>query len=238
LDAPDIHVFGELLALPSVKALDGTDHAGWLRLLEIFAFEAYPTYKATAGLPELTEAMTLKLRLLTIVALGIVKKRLPYSELIAALGVESLRDLEDIVIEGICRRLFGGKLDQKEQKVQLTFVAGRDLKPGEIDSMIAVMDNWCTHCEELLGDISQKMAAADAGKVADAEAEAKVVEEIAGMTAAVKEKEKAGYGSTGDGSGIGKFDSAEFIDEDSRGSQRANKRHAGARQLSGRTNRA
>jgi len=225
LDSPDVHVFGELLALPSVKALAGTEHEPMLKLLQIFAYGTYTDYTATANLPELTAEMMLKLRLLTVVQMGTETKRLPYASLIAATQCASLRDLEDIVIEGICRKLFGGKLDQKLKQVKLTFVVGRDLKTGDLDYMITVMDNWCSNCEGLLADMMAKMNAADSAKKADKETEEKVVLEIKDTQAALQAAGKDGEG------GGGKFDSSEFIEEASRDRSmgRRGKRHAGPR---------
>jgi len=192
LDSPHIHVFGELLSLPSVQALkEAPEHKAYFQLLEIFAYGSYPDYKAAAGMPELTPEMLLKLKLLTIVQLGSISKVLPYKDLIAALDVASLRDLEDIIIEAIYRKLIGGKLDQKNQQLSLDFVIGRDLKDGDLDRMINVLDNWCENCEVLLGKMEEKMTFADKCKEADQAAEAKLLEEIEATKATLKTVDKS-----------------------------------------------
>ena len=76
LEAPNVYVFGEILDEPNIQAMDqseGEEGAGYLALLQIFAYSTYGNYLETRGaakLPPLTEAMTKKLRLLTIATLA------------------------------------------------------------------------------------------------------------------------------------------------------------------------
>jgi COP9 signalosome complex subunit 7 len=47
ISAPGTYVFTELLQLPSVQALRGTEAEPWLTLLEIFSWGTYQEYKGT-----------------------------------------------------------------------------------------------------------------------------------------------------------------------------------------------
>ena len=49
----------------------------------------------------MTDLMTRKLRLLTVVSLAEQNKLLPYNLLMAELEISTVRELEDLVIEGI-----------------------------------------------------------------------------------------------------------------------------------------
>ena len=59
----------------------------------------------------MTDLMTRKLRLLTVVSLAEQNKLLPYNLLMAELEISTVRELEDLVIEGISGNSFkAGKL--------------------------------------------------------------------------------------------------------------------------------
>ena len=49
LNSKKVYVFGELLAVPSVAALRGTEHEPHLLLLEIFAYGAWPASLKEGG---------------------------------------------------------------------------------------------------------------------------------------------------------------------------------------------
>ena len=57
--------------------------------------------ESAGSLPEMTDLMTRKLRLLTVVSLAEQNKLLPYSLLMSELEINTVRELEDLVIEGI-----------------------------------------------------------------------------------------------------------------------------------------
>ena len=62
----------------------------------------YKSLAESAGsLPDMTEIMTRKLRLLTVVSLAEQNKLLPYNLLMSELEISTVRELEDLVIEGI-----------------------------------------------------------------------------------------------------------------------------------------
>ena len=83
-------------------------------------------------LPEVTEAMGRKLRLLTVVSLAETSKVLAYSLLMTELGLTTIRELEDLVIEGISAGVVQGKLDQKSSHFEVDYVIGRDIRCDRI----------------------------------------------------------------------------------------------------------
>lgn len=82
--------------------LEGTPNAKYLHTLNLFAYGTFKEYLQNRNeLIELTAIMTKKLQHLTVISLAIEKKRIPYSELQDHLHISNVRDLEDLIIEGI-----------------------------------------------------------------------------------------------------------------------------------------
>jgi len=168
LSAPEIYVFGELLALPNVKEL-ASDASGkqYLRLLEIFAYGKYSQYKAeAANLPKLTDKQSQKLKHLTLVALAAESRTIPYSTLLTELDVPNLTELGDLIIDALYKNLVIGKLDHEKQQFQVDATIGRDVLPKDIDRMVTVLAGWEKQTEELLKEIEQKIQQADSYRVA------------------------------------------------------------------------
>jgi len=158
LSAPNVLVFGELLDMPNVKALAGTEDSKWYELLQIFAYGSYVDYKARAGtLPELTAGQVRKLKQLSIVTLSSQSRLIPYSILQEHLDILALRDLEDLIIDAIYQGIIQGSLDQKKQQLEVEFAMGRDLKPDSIDNMIAVLRHWSGQSDTLLSSIKDRV---------------------------------------------------------------------------------
>lgn len=179
LSSPDVHVFAELLDLPNVQKLRGTGQEPSLALLELFAYGSYPEYKAAvASLPKLNPQQLKKLRLLTIVSLGSSRKTLPYAELMQALDVTTLRELEDLIIDAIYRKLVFGKLDQKNRQFTIDKVIGRDLKEGDLEKMTQLFVNWAENCGNIIGEMDREMSAADKSKADDTSVEADILKQI------------------------------------------------------------
>ena len=53
---------------------------------------------------------------------------LAYSLLMAELEISTVRELEDLVIEGISAGVVQGKLDQKSSHFEVDYVIGRDIR--------------------------------------------------------------------------------------------------------------
>lgn len=55
----------------------------------------------------------------------------------------TIRDLEDLIIDAIYLDILRGKLDQKEQQLEVEYTMGRDLELGGIGEILAALNNWC-----------------------------------------------------------------------------------------------
>ncbi|GER49376.1 COP9 complex subunit 7a [Striga asiatica] len=160
---PYLFAFSEILSVPNVLELEGTENSVLLELLRIFAHGTWSEYKSVAShLPQLVPDQVLKLKQLTVLTLAETTKVLPYDTLMKELDVTNVRELEDFLINdcmyvGIIR----GKLDQFRRCLEVQFAAGRDLRPGNLGSMIQTLANWLSTSESLLGSIQEKIKWAD-----------------------------------------------------------------------------
>eukprot|EP00053_Salpingoeca_punica_P015430 m.142319 g.142319 ORF g.142319 m.142319 type:complete len:264 (+) comp16708_c0_seq12:173-964(+) len=181
LQAPDTFVFGELIDAPTVVEVCRNDQQAGL-LLQLFAHGTLSDYKAhQASLPALTPVLLKKLRLLSLVTLANQSKRVTYQDLLRELDLTSVRELEDLIIDGIYMGLLGGKLDQKNQCLEVDFATGRDLKAGQLQEMTNTITTWALNCHQLLGGMQEKMNSANAAKASNRsreEAANQMVEEI------------------------------------------------------------
>ncbi len=105
-----------------------------LRLLEVFAYGTYGEYlqrreSDPTSLPELTPQMAKKLRLLTLASLAASSsRRLGYARLQSELGVDTVRELEDLVVEAANADVVRGKLDQRTLQLEVVYAMPRDIR--------------------------------------------------------------------------------------------------------------
>jgi len=161
LNHPNIFVFGELLDVPSVQNLQNTDK-GQLELLKIFAYGTLTDYKEgrSLELPPLSEVQLMKLKKLTLVSCSAERKVIPYSDLLQELDLKNLRDLEDLVIDSLYQGLIKGKLDQKCKHLEVDYAFGRDLRPGQLEEMTAILADWCVKSRDMINTLQQKVMTA------------------------------------------------------------------------------
>ena len=49
---------------------------------------------------------------------------------------------QDLIIEGIYADIIHGKLDQRNQQLEVDYVIGRDIRPTAITQMVTVLREW------------------------------------------------------------------------------------------------
>ncbi|XWS32431.1 hypothetical protein CRYUN_Cryun23aG0158800 [Craigia yunnanensis] len=160
---PSLFAFSEILAVPSVAELEGTENSVYLEVLQLFAHGTCSDYKSNSGsLPQLVPDQLLKLKQLTVLTLAETNKVLPYDKLMLELDVTNVRELEDFLInECMYAGIVRGKLDQLRRCFEVQFAAGRDLRPGQLGSMIQTLSNWLSTSDNLLISIQEKIKWAD-----------------------------------------------------------------------------
>eukprot|EP00128_Syssomonas_multiformis_P007946 Colp12_sorted_trinity150504_noHs@33718 len=213
LESPDVYVFGELLEMPNVQQLSGTNHANMLELLKVFAYGTFADYQnLQAQLPALTEAQLKKIRHLTIVELASKNKAIPYKTLVEALQINNIRELEDLIIDAIYAEIIHGKLDQQKQHLVVDDAIGRDIKPNQLDEMIETLSSWSVTAAALLETLEQQITYVNSEKDNERKRLQQVEQAMEKVRARVKTAEEE---SDRDGA-HGQYQSMEYYQEDSR----------------------
>ncbi|KAL6862146.1 hypothetical protein ACP4OV_016795 [Aristida adscensionis] len=142
---PALFAFSELLTLPALSKLAGTQYASSLDVLRLFAYGTLKDYKSnSASLPALLPDQVRKLKQLSVLSLAESTKVLPYDQLMQELDVSNVRELEDFLInECMYSGIVRGKLDQLRRCFEVQFAAGRDLTPDQLNNMIDTLSD-CT----------------------------------------------------------------------------------------------
>lgn len=183
--APSTYVFAELLATPTIQNLKNASeeqYAAHYKLLEIFAWGTWADYNGThhpltaplnlnktnedtanaSTLPQLNPAQTHKLHLLTLLTLASTapsSSTLTYTHLTQSLGLNTSRELEQLVTTAVYNSLLTATLDSKTQIVSVSSVAPlRDLAPGSLTSMISELAAWSSRCDSVLADLEAEVA--------------------------------------------------------------------------------
>ncbi|OZJ03350.1 hypothetical protein BZG36_04209 [Bifiguratus adelaidae] len=183
LAAPGVFVFAELLAQPSIiEAQSDPQVQPHLTLLRIFSYGTFQAYKGNASqLPELTEPQATKLKQLSILTLASQQSTIPYQVLLNYLEIAKVRQLEDLIIDAMYQGLLKGKLDQQKHRLEVEYTIGRDLRPGQLDEMCNILQQWTATSQTTLATIDSKMASVNdafARNLAEKENYAKEVERL------------------------------------------------------------
>lgn len=208
--AANTFVFAELLQQPNIQALAGNEqYASSLTLLQTFAWGTWKSYTATPGLPPLSDAQALKLRLLSLLTIASEKgaaSNLSYASLCARLDLGDIVDLEHLVTHAVYSNLITATLNPAAQTVVITSVAPlRDLAPGSLQYMMAELAAWSGRCdaalEQLEGEIQKVKADAEKRlkREAKAEKQIKAVMELTEKPSNLRSESSGGSGSGGAG---------------------------------------
>ncbi|KAG9159314.1 hypothetical protein Leryth_024483 [Lithospermum erythrorhizon] len=151
---PFLFAFSEILSVPNFLQLEGTDGSIYLDLLRLFSHGTWSDYKSVADrFPQLVADQVLKLKQLSVLTFAETNKILPYDLLMRELDISNVRELEDFLINE-CMSL-------NILCFEVQFAAGRDLRPGQLGSMIQTLGNWLTTSDNLLVTIQDKIKWAD-----------------------------------------------------------------------------
>jgi COP9 signalosome complex subunit 7 len=72
----------------------------------------------------------------------ILHQILPYSDLLSSLDCSTIRNLEDLIIDGIYSNVLRARLDQRAQRVEVEYVLGRDVAPENVQKLLASLQDW------------------------------------------------------------------------------------------------
>jgi len=158
--APGVFVFAELLELTNIQELSANpQHAPYLELLRLFSYGSYEEYKSKKdSYPALSPAQLTKLKYLSIVSLATQTRILSYPQLRTALDVGTLRELEDLIIDAMYQDVLRGRLDQKEQQLEVEYTMGRDVRPDQLSQLLSALKNWSSQTEQVINALDTKLA--------------------------------------------------------------------------------
>ncbi|KIM69933.1 hypothetical protein SCLCIDRAFT_1207189 [Scleroderma citrinum Foug A] len=157
--APGVFVFAELLEMPNIQELATNEqHAPYFSLLQLFSYRTYRDYLGIQdSLPSLNAAQITKLKYLSIVSLATQRRVLPYSLLLQELKMPAIRELEDLIIDAIYLDILRGKLDQKEQQLEIEYTMGRDLEPDKLENVLTALQHWASTTASVLDALDRKL---------------------------------------------------------------------------------
>ncbi|KAG5644121.1 hypothetical protein DXG03_009067 [Asterophora parasitica] len=69
----------------------------------------------------------------------------------------TIRELEDLIIDAIYLDILRGKLDQKEQQLEVEYTMGRDLEPERLEEVLAALQNWADTTTAVLKTLDEKI---------------------------------------------------------------------------------
>lgn len=187
LEHTDIYGFDEFLRFePLVNALK-QDHPLHLSTLELFAYGTLSDYEnERARFTVLSPLARRKLQLLTLASLAVHARVLPYGLLLEQLRIDSVRELEDLIIDGIYAQIIRGKLDQLNSRLTVEYAIARDVNAAALDRMEDVLDKWCANCAALLNVLKYEANLANQRKKKNLEDQEKYEKEMLSMIKAVE----------------------------------------------------
>lgn len=165
LEHPDIYGFDEFLRLDSLINSLKQDHSLVISTLELFAYGTLSDYESQRSrFISLSAIVRRKLQLLTLASLSIHARILPYGLLLEKLQIESVRELEDLIIDGIYAQVIRGKLDQLNSRLNIEYAIARDVNSVAFNRMEDVLDKWCLNCSNLLNVLRSEAKIANSKK--------------------------------------------------------------------------
>jgi len=147
--------FGELLAHPIIKFLEGDAVNAWLiRLLGAFNRGDVKEFKSLrsswisqADLAKNEDVLYNKICLLSVMEMTFQRsatdRRLTFSNIAEHTGLDKER-VELLVMRALSRGLIKGQIDQVEESVHVSWVQPRVLDRSQLGSLANKLDKWCT----------------------------------------------------------------------------------------------
>lgn len=159
LKHPSIYTFDEFISLPSIQALNNIDECkSYCQLLNIFAYGTYQDYSSNQStLPSLSPIEIKKLRQLSLISLASQSSILSYQDLQKQLQIDTVRELEDIIIDTIYEGLIEATIDQRNQKIDVSRCAGRDIAANDVKMMREKIGQWLDDVNQLAFTLDNKI---------------------------------------------------------------------------------
>ncbi|VDO19434.1 unnamed protein product [Heligmosomoides polygyrus] len=154
---PRILNVSEMFVVPSIQALQQSNPLLY-KTLEVFAYGTLKDLPQEVTLPPASLSKLRQLSLISLAANSSLNRQLAYADVMQFLGLNSVRELEDIVIDAIYNKLIKARLDSKGQFIEIDDWACRDTPVDTIPAII-----------EVLQDFSQRVSVARQDALEDAD---------------------------------------------------------------------
>ena len=117
--------------------------------LDLFAYHNYSKYRANrAAYLDLRPPQLKKLKMISVADAAQKSKVLHYADLMRDLELDTVRELEDLIIDCIYNELISGQLDQLNQLFHVVSCYGRDLRPADLGLALAKLEAWDQQLQE------------------------------------------------------------------------------------------
>ncbi|EJD73702.1 hypothetical protein LOAG_18889 [Loa loa] len=153
----NVYNFGELLAHPILKSLEGTREKWIIDVLYAFNagdlkkfYEYRPQWAEWDDLKDHQDLLEDKIRLLSLMEIALArpsKERYISFKEIAEKAQIDLNKVEALVMRALSKGLVQGSIDQVEELVNITWVQPRVLSPQQILAMSDRIGAWCAEVE-------------------------------------------------------------------------------------------
>lgn len=122
-------------------------------LIAVFSFQALSDYRSNPAFPPLTPPMLKKLKQLTLLTLAKEQRALKYSHLMPLLEFNTVRDLEDFMINCINLDILVGAFDQKNSVFLVETCISRQIEAPQLEGLKVVLSAWREKCNNLVSQI-------------------------------------------------------------------------------------
>ena len=131
-----------------------------MAILQLFAYGTLADYRANASAcGPLSPPQLRKLQVLTVASLAVSQRILPYPKLQQALEIDTVRQLEDILItDCIYGGVVSGRLDQRSKCFRVEGALARDLPPEALAGIVDALTTWLDGARKVLRGIDTQVA--------------------------------------------------------------------------------
>ncbi|EYC27995.1 hypothetical protein Y032_0008g279 [Ancylostoma ceylanicum] len=175
---PRILNVSDMLAQHNIQALQQSNPTLY-KTLEIFAYGTLKDLPQGVNLPPAALRKLQQLSLITLAANSTSNRQLPYADVMQYLGLSSVRELEDIVIDAIYNKLIKARLDSKGQFIEVDDWASRDTPASNIPAIVNVLTEFAQSATDVrqhtLADADRRDAQVTAERKRAQQAEADLI---------------------------------------------------------------
>lgn len=130
-----------------------------MSLLQLFAYGTCSDYRSSSSkYGALSEAQQRKLQILTVAAMAVSCRTLAYNDLQAQLGIDTVRQLEDLLItDCIYGGVVRGRLDQRARCFHVEDALTRDIQQERLSEVVQSLSAWLEGAHQVLGGIDAQV---------------------------------------------------------------------------------